>query len=45
MKINFKPLAYQLDAVQAVVDVFSGQETKSGGGENLYHRSRYKIAG
>lgn len=26
MKITFRPLAYQLDAVQAVVDVFSGQE-------------------
>ena len=26
MKITFKPLAYQLDAVQAVVDVFRGQE-------------------
>lgn len=26
MKITFKPLAYQLDAVKAVVDVFSGQE-------------------
>ena len=26
MKITFKPLTYQLDAVQAVVDVFSGQE-------------------
>lgn len=26
MKITFKPLAYQLDAVQAVVDVFRGQQ-------------------
>ena len=26
MKITFKPLTYQLDAVQAVVDVFHGQE-------------------
>lgn len=26
MKITFKPLTYQLDAVQAVVDVFRGQE-------------------
>ena len=26
MKITFKPLAYQLDAVQAVIDVFRGQE-------------------
>lgn len=26
MKITFKPLAYQKDAVQAVIDVFGGQE-------------------
>ena len=26
MKITFKPLSYQLDAVKAVIDVFSGQE-------------------
>lgn len=30
MKITFKPLAYQLDAVQAVVDVFSGQQQLNG---------------
>lgn len=30
MRITFKPLAYQLDAVQAVVDVFSGQQQLNG---------------
>lgn len=30
MKITFKPLAYQKDAVQAVVDVFCGQEQRAG---------------
>ena len=30
MKITFKPLSYQKDAVKAVIDVFSGQQDNQG---------------
>lgn len=36
MKITFKPLTYQLDAVQAVVDVFRGQQ-------QLIRQTRYTL--
>lgn len=36
MKITFKPLAYQKDAVQAVIDVFGGQERFA---RHVYHVS------
>ena len=36
MKITFKPLAYQKDAVQAVIDVFGGQERFA---HHVYHVS------